>query len=478
MPNSTSELRLLKLERLRRRAMRDFPTFLRLYLHRLSWDWPHLLLFQAQLQRVTNREIDRLAFVVPPQHGKTLGVTIPYAAWRLLAQPGVRVAVGSHTQNYADNISRRVRRTVLEAGGTPGDVDKVGEWSLANGSSFISKGAGAAIAGTSVDLFLMDDVFGTREDADSQAMQEKVYNWYMDDVTPRLQQDAALVLCNTRWNAGDLFGRIKDSEEAREWVIWRVPALSETQEDRDRVNSTYGLPAGLPDPVGRLEPGLPLCEERYRLEALLQKRRIEGVGFESLYQGNPIPRGGTFFERGWFTVVDRLPDGCRLVRYWDLAAGREDSSCYTAGVLMAKVDGSPAHYYVVDVVRGKWMPAERNDVMLQTAQADAARPGFARTYFEAPVFDKGKSAARGILAKLAGYPVQADNVSGSGSKELRAEPLADAAKGGIVSVVAGPWVAAWLTEMESFPRGQWMDQVDSSSGAFNKLARGQTVVAL
>lgn len=491
MTNCDDELRLLR-EELRRRerdalraeltrreALHDFSKWLPLYLPHLKWHWPHLRLFQSQLQRVTEREINRLAFVVPPQHGKTFGVTIPYPAWRMLREPGLRVGVGSHTQDYADGISRQVRKAVLGAGGVIGDVNKIHEWSLTNGSTFIAKGAGSAIAGKSIDLFMMDDVFGTREDADSQATQEKIYHWYMDDVTPRLQKHAALVLCNTRWNSGDLFGRIKDAEESGEWVIWRIPAVSESQEDRDAVNATYGLPAGMPDPIGRTEPGLALCEDRYDLKRLLQNKRIEGVGFESLYQGNPVPRGGTFFERKWFVSVDAVPPDSRLVRYWDLAASRKDSACYTSGVLMAKHgEGEATRYYVVDVVRGRWMPAERNEVMLQTARADATRPGFQRTYFEAPVFDKDRAAMRGIMAKLSGYPVGPDNVSGSGSKELRAEPLAGAAKAGLVSLVdGGSWKGAYLTEMEGFPRGQWKDQVDSSSGCYNKLSIAPVTVS-
>lgn len=151
---------------------------------------------------------------------------------------------------------------------------------------------------------------------------------------------------------------------------------------------------------------------------------------------------------------------------------RKDSACFTAGVLLAKHGtGDAARFFAVDVIRGRWMPAERNDILLQTAIADRARPGFARTLFEAPVFDKDRSAERAIIAKLAGHVVTADRVSGAGSKELRAEPLASAAKGGIVALVAGPWNSAFLTEYEGFPRGNWKDQVDSGSGAYNALTR-------
>jgi phage terminase large subunit-like protein len=59
-----------------------------------------------------------------------------------------------------------------------------------------------------------------------------------------------------------------------------------------------------------------------------------------------------------------------------------------------------------------------------------------------------------------------------------AESFADAARGGLVRVVAGPWVSAYVSELEAFPRGTHKDQVDLSSGAFIKLARGPLVFSV
>jgi len=398
--------------------------------------------------------------MLPPQHGKTRSVTVPYPVWRMLRTPGLRAGVLSHSQRYANKISRWARQLAVAAGGVVGEVGRADEWELENGSTFIARGRGASISGESLDLCLIDDVFGSRQDADSPVVQEEAYEWYMDDVTPRLQKGAAIVLVNTRWGPGDLYGRIGQSEEAGEWDILRLPAIAEEN-----------------DPIGR-QPGEALCEARYPLAALLQKRRVEGVGFESLYQGNPVPRGGTFFERIWFgEPADRVPDGASLVRYWDLASSRADSACFTSGVLLATVGaGEERRFFVADVVRGRWTPADRNDILLQTAKADSARPGFRRTWFEEPVFDKDKAAMRGVMAKLAGFPVSPHKVGGAGGKEVRAEPLADAAKAGLVRLVAGNWNAAFLTELESFPRGQYKDQVDSASGAFTVSGRGDVAV--
>lgn len=439
------------------------------------------------LLKVTHGEIDRLAVALPAQHGKTQSVTVAYAAWRMLRDPGLRVGVGSHTQRYANKISKWIRKMVVAAGGVLATDQRADEWNLTNGSTLIARGVGGSIAGESIDLFMMDDVFGSREDADSQAVQEKVYEWYQDDVTPRLQEHAALVMVNTRWNPGDLIGRIQQSEEWPEWTYLRIPAIAETQEERDKNNVAQGLPAGLPDFTGRA-PGEALCEQRFSIAKLLQKQRIEGVGFESLYQQNPIPRGGTYFQRAWLVgpdgrpllkSIDELPlltpceFGRRLVRYWDLAASRADSACYTSGVLLMKLgDGEHAEYWVVDVVRGRWAPAERNIKMREVAERDSKIFGFEKTWFESPVFDKKKAAASAIYSALSGYPVSADNVANQGSKELRAEPVAGAAEGGILKVLDGGWVPAFLTEIEQFPRGTYKDQIDSLSGAFNRLAKG------
>lgn len=444
----------------------------------LTWDHPHLKYVRSQLADVTLGHCKKLAISWPPQHYKTFSTTVRYPLWRMLRTPGLRVGVASYNQRYANKISRWTRRIVERLGLEYGDTASVDSWSLANGSTYIARGAGTGLSGEPVDLMAIDDPFRKREDADSEVIQEKVWEWYMDDVTPRVQQGGAIIIIHTRFTPGDLIGRLLVSEDAKNWRFVRLPAIAETQEERDKVHSRQGLPIGVPDPLGR-QPGEPLCPAAFTIESLEDKKRVLQVGFETLYQQNDITRGGTFFEREWFgSPVDKVPENpplkrAKRIRYWDLASSRLDSACYTAGILMARVGDA---YYVEDVIRGRWNPAERNDVMLQTAVSDKTRPGFERTWFESPVFDKGGAAKRGIIAKLAGHAVRGDEVGGSGSKEVRAEPLADAVKGGLVKLVAGAWNSAYLSEMESFPKGTYKDQVDSSSGGFNRLTQPGVVV--
>ena len=39
-----------------------------------------------------------------------------------------------------------------------------------------------------------------------------------------------------------------------------------------------------------------------------------------------------------------------------------------------------------------------------------------------------------------------------------------------VSLVAGEWNGTFLQEHEEYPYGKYLDQVDATAGAFNKLA--------
>jgi hypothetical protein len=49
---------------------------------------------------------------------------------------------------------------------------------------------------------------------------------------------------------------------------------------------------------------------------------------------------------------------------------------------------------------------------------------------------------------------------------------------GLVRVVAGARLAAYLAELDAISWGTHKDQVDSNSGAFNKLARVDLVISV
>jgi hypothetical protein len=91
---------------------------------------------------------------------------------------------------------------------------------------------------------------------------------------------------------------------------------------------------------------------------------------EYLAEFLPTLSGG-MFAREWFEFIDSLPrDLGPKVRAWDLAASISDTADFTAGVLMAKGAGEDPSYYILDVIRGRWTPAQRDALIRKTAERD------------------------------------------------------------------------------------------------------------
>ena len=52
---------------------------------------------------------------------------------------------------------------------------------------------------------------------------------------------------------------------------------------------------------------------------------------------------------------------------------------------------------------------------------------------------------------------------------MRAEPFAAQCEAGNVKLIRGSWTSAYMDELCAFPTGAFDDQVDASSGAFQKV---------
>jgi predicted phage terminase large subunit-like protein len=92
----------------------DFPAWLKQVSPGLTWDWPYQKYIYEHLHRVTTGECKRLMIFMPPRHGKSELVTVRYAAWRLWADPKLKIIVSSYNQKLADKFSRSIRKLLSE----------------------------------------------------------------------------------------------------------------------------------------------------------------------------------------------------------------------------------------------------------------------------------------------------------------------------------------------------------------------------
>jgi len=428
------------------------------------------------LDRVVAGELRRLMIFAPPQHGKSELASVRLPAYWLGRRPEDPVIIASYGASLAESKSRQARG-ILEGGeygrvfpgiGTRQSSRAVQRWELeGHRGSLLAVGVNGPVTGHGAMLGIIDDPFENWKQAQSLVQRENVWEWYQTTFRTRIWEGGAIILIMTRWHEDDLAGRLLRHRPG-EWRVLRLPALAEGQAERDENNRRLGLPQGEADPLGR-EADEPLCPQRFSKAALLSLKADVGTrGWAAEYQGSPRPGEGLLFRREWFGVVDALPAGCRFVRYWD-KAGSEGKGDFTAGLLLAVApDGK---YYVVDVVRGQWSAAGREKIIRQTAKLDQERFGFVTIWLETEGGSSGKESSENTIGRLAGFAVHAEHPSGS--KEVRAEPFRAQAEVGNVLLLRGAWNWAYLEELAAFPNGEHDDQVDTSSGAFNKLALGR-----
>jgi len=405
---------------------------------------------------------DRLMIFVPPQHGKSALASVHFPAWYLGRHPDRRIIAASYGADLVADWGRQARnivasdeyRCIFPDARLAEDSQAVNHWDIAGtDGGYICAGVGGPITGRGAHCLLIDDPVKNQEEAESQTQREAVWQWYTNVAYPRRRPPGAIVLIMTRWHEDDLAGRLLKASETGgdKWRVLRLPAMAE---DRD--------------PLGRTA-GTALWPDRYNAEELARIREVIGPrAWASLYQQSPRPQEGNLFWREWFELVDALPKELTYCRFWDMATGAASGSDpdYTAGCLMGR--DKEGRSYIVDVRRTRAGPAEVEALLRLTAATD---PPGTRIRMEQERGASGKQfvdhALRHVLAgyNFAGVPV-------TGSKEVRAAPLAAQAEAGHVKALRAPWNGAFFDELESFPAGTHDDQVDAADGAYLDLAMG------
>ena len=388
-----------------------------------------------------------LMISMPPRHMKsTIGAEC-LPAWWLSRHPQGEVIIASYNQTQARKMSRACRQRFdgpmhrMIFGRIQFSVDAADEFQISgkiNGRpSLIAAGVGSGLTGSGGDLIIIDDPVKDMEEADSQTMRDKVYEWYTSVASTRLSPGGHIILIMTRWHHDDLAGRILNDDRGN-WDVLNLPAISDEEEA--------------------------LWPERFHLDDLMSKRAAMGSRvFEALYQGRPTPLEGGIFKRDWVRYADGPMDAnAYRCRYWDKAATHGGGD-WTSGTLLAMKDGI---YRIEDVVRIQGTPAEVETLIRQTAEQDGRR---VRIRMEQEPGSSGVDVidhyARHVLR---GFDFRADKVTGS--KQLRAEAMAAAMENGNMDLCRGSWNREFVSELLEFPLGSHDDQVDSTSGAFNELS--------
>jgi predicted phage terminase large subunit-like protein len=426
----------------------------------LIWGWV-LDAMCDHLEAVGTGDIKRLVINVPPGAMKSKLTSVLFPTWAWLQKPHYKFLSSSYALSLAERNNVEARRILQspwysnnfgitisaeEAGKVNFSTDKLGVMRAIS--------VGGATTGYRGDVFVIDDPHDVSK-AESDLKRAEANQWFIESAQTRLNslRDSAIVVIMQRVHEEDV------TSTALEMGYEHLCVPMRWDESMRKTTSI-----GWTDP--RTEDEALMWEERFpgpELDVL--EKNMGAYATAAQMQQRPAPRKGGLFMVDNVQVIDELPDDeFTAVRGWDLA-GSEGKGAYTAGVKI--VWGTKTkRFYVTDVVRKQLGGGGVRDLIVKTGDEDGLGPVI--TIPRDPG-QAGKVQSEDIAALLAGHRVRIE--AQSGSKELRAEPLAAQIEIGKVAVLNRVWTKPFLDELRFFPKSKYKDQVDAAASAFNELAK-------
>jgi predicted phage terminase large subunit-like protein len=402
----------------------------------------HLLLIEA-LEKVARGELPRLAVFMPPGSAKSTYASVLFPPW-LMANAAVNVLAASHTIELAEKWGRRVRNLVSEHSNTLGiglaaDNQAAGRWALTSGAEYYAAGVGTGIAGFRAKFGLIDDPIRSRQDADSELIRDRIWDWYINDFRTRLVPGAAEILIQTRWHEDDLAGR---ALQHNNWHVISLPAIAEPD-----------------DQLGR-EIGEPLWDDdAYGYGEQLQELRTNTPArtWSALYQQRPAPEEGDYFKSDWLRPYETPParDTMRVYGGSDYAVTADGGDYTIHAVVGLDPEG---RMYLLDLWRkqsaaDEWVESFCDLVLKWKPIGWAEEQGQIRSGV-GPFLDKRQRDRKAYVVR--------DQFPTRGDKAVRAQSIRGRmALEGLYVPVAAEWYPDLRSELLSFPAGKHDDQVDA-----------------
>lgn len=387
----------------------------------------------------------RVLISMPPRHGKSWLCSRYFPAWFIGRNPDKRVILTSYEAGYAAEWGDATREVLKRQGHLFGvkirdDRAARDNWQVeGHEGGMVTAGAGGPITGRGADLLIIDDPFKNAEEAMSETIRKKVWDWFVSTAYTRLEPNGRVLIIQTRWHESDLIGRALQME-AENWKYVNLPAL---------------------DPV----TGAALWPERYSVAALNKIKKADGTGYwwSAMYQGSPSPMGGGMFKRQWFRYAEKngSPTLFKMGDKWcnvmdahrfctvDLAVSTKTSADYT--VITTGASFKNGDLLILNVRRERMESPDLIPAIEQEINAWGCG--------EAHIESMGFQVSLIQEARRRGLPVR--ELRADKDKQTRAGPLAALFAGGKVYFAPGDWISEAERELLSFPAGAHDDIVDS-----------------
>ena len=433
--------------------------------------WPafiegrHHRIMANAFDRIIRGDLKRLIINQPPRTTKSKFTSVYLVAMYLGLYPDRQVIQCSNTADLAVSFGREVRnlvaskeyRAIFPNVKLSADAKAAGRWTTSKGGVYFAIGVMGVISGKGADLLIIDDPHSEAEAMSNDvASFDRVYDWYTSGPRQRLQPNAAICVCSTRWGMRDLTGRLIKAMTSREgvdrWELIEFPAI--------------------------LPSGKALWPEFWPLEEVLAtKAELPAAKWQAQYQQSPSSEEGALVKREWWKIWDRpQPPPCQFViQSWDTAFLKSQkadySACTTWGIFYLPNDEGKqnANIILLDAYRERMefpQLKKRAFEMWQQRKPDA-------------FIVEGKASGMPLIYELRamGIPV-VDFTPHRGTrlnpndKVARVNGISDLFASGMVWCPQTRWAEEVMDEFAAFPAGLHDDYVDSGVQALYRFRQG------
>ena len=396
-----------------------------------------------------------LMLLMPPGSAKSTYTSVLLPSWFLNPEqhPTDLMLACSYSYELIEGFGGRARDIIRQEHNLLGiDISKQysasGDWRTSRGGGFFCAGVNAGIAGHRALLGLIDDYIGSEEEADSQRIRDKNWDWYWNDFFPRLLPMAYQIIIANRRHEDDMVGRHLN-EDADAWHVIKLPMLAEDN-----------------DPLGRIK-GERLWSDWFTAEQV-EKVRKKPRTWAGLYQQRPAPEEGNYFKRENILTyaINELPPLSDLRVYagsdWAFRRGEEnDNTCH----LLGGVDSSGRLWILPDFFWDRVDTLDATNKMFEMAKR-----------YQPICWWHGREAITGSIGPFVYQKMREENAfirieELSETKDKQAKARAIDARMGAKMVLFPKFHPRWeeiLNELLTFPAGLHDDFVD----ALAKLGQG------
>ena len=208
----------------------------------------HRLILQ-KLDEISATPHGRAMFFMPPGSAKSTDASVVFPSNYLGRNENKKIILASYGDDLARKLGRRTRsiikqpryKGIFDASLTV-ESSAAQEFSLTNGSEYMSCGILGGVTGNRAHGIIIDDPIKGREQANSDTIRNKTYDAFEDDLKTRLIPGGWIVLIQTRWHEDDLAGRILPDgwkgesgkilcKDGNYWDVVCLPAKCENEGD-------------------------------------------------------------------------------------------------------------------------------------------------------------------------------------------------------------------------------------------------------